>query len=248
MMILYDMHSSSQSTSSIMPPLATLSTKPHYGAIPRGLPEVHLHVAPPGSSSSNDSISKPGRALGIILVVLSGLLIVQQLLSWQPSSSIQSESEYPVRHCTFNECARARCDVQKRPYVCVDPRTPYFYRMAPGGCKSTPWTSVYCADSCTLSHCADALPASNGFSCALGTCPLERCAVERQPYSTCDPIRAPYQVRRQKKIISCCCAFKNVVWALLLRSACLGLQTVLVHPIHSSGLFQQIQRVQHAAT
>lgn len=176
-----------------MPSMAALSTTPHYGAIPRGLPEVHFSVAPPSSSSSN--ITKlPGRTFGLILIMLSGLLLMQQMLSWQTSTPLGNE--YPVRRCTYNECAHARCDVHNRPYVCVDPRAPDFYRRAPGDCKSTPWTSVFCASSCSLSHCSEALPASNGLSCALVACPLERCAVEHQEYSTCNPIRAPYQVRQ----------------------------------------------------
>jgi hypothetical protein len=174
--------------------MTTFLTKPHYGSVPDNIPEIILGASPHSTSSRNFSHCTMERIFGVVFILLSSSLFLMYQL--QSGHSESFEGEYPVRLCTPTECARARCDVPKRPYVCVDPRTPYFYRIAPGGCKSTPWTSVYCSDSCSLLHCADLLPVENGISCASIVCPLERCAVEHQPYSTCNRINVPYQVSK----------------------------------------------------
>jgi hypothetical protein len=186
----------------IMPPLGALSTKPHYGAIPP-LHKVYID-APLPSSPCAGKVSPQVmsfRIVGVIMFMLSGLVLLQQMIKSQIRFSYNLEGGYPVRQCTYDECARARCDVRSRPFLCVDPRNPFFYRMAPGGCKSTPWTSVYCADSCTLENCWDTTPASKSKSCALVQCPRVRCEAEQFQFSTCDSIRAPYQVHTKISVV-----------------------------------------------
>jgi len=174
--------------------MATI-TKPHYGSVPANIPEIRVGTSQHSVLSRNYSNYTLERIFGVIFILLSSSLLL--MLQRQSGQSKTFEGEYPVRLCTRAECARARCDVPDSPYLCVDPRNPYFYRIAPGGCKSTPWTSVYCSDSCSLLHCPDNLPAENGISCTSVVCPLKRCEVEHQPYSTCNRIKVPYQVSKQ---------------------------------------------------
>lgn len=160
-----------------------LSTKPYYGAVPSGLPDVKLPFPSLSVQAGIKNAPQQGswfksRVLVILVSVLASAFVVAITPRYRPS--IEESGARTTRSCTLDECGHSRCNAT-HPYICVDSRQPYFNPLILGGCKATPWNSVLsCADSCSLSNCPKATSES-------AERPVRKCTFDECKYAAmCD--------------------------------------------------------------
>jgi hypothetical protein len=169
-----------------------LSTKPHYGAVPRGLHDVKLSVT--SSSVQAGMMTAPqqqsswykSRVLMILVSVLASAIVIFQVLAISPWYSPPVEANgTPTRSCTLEECGDSRCNAT-HPYICIDYRQPYSDFFVLGGCKATPWNAVLnCVDSCSQMKCPKATPESTES-------PVRKCTYDECKYATMCDATHPY--------------------------------------------------------
>ena len=101
----------------------------------------------------------------------------------------------PPRHCSFDECVAAGCDVSSAPYLCLDSSTAYY------GCSSSPWDPSYCGESCDLTFCDTTKPSTNQSSCKGIACSADRCDPDML-YQRCGS-EVPYQCLEGSSAMGC---------------------------------------------